>query len=130
MAHSLEIRVPILDQRMLNLAYALPGSVRLPTGKANKHLLRTAFVDLLRPELTSQKKRGFTLPIRRWMIGPLRELCEHALVHLKSIGALKSEGIDAVWNAFLRDPESPIWSRAFSLCVLGIYIERMNVQSL
>ena len=39
MAHSLEIRVPLLDQRVADLAYGLPGAVRLPSGKADKHLL-------------------------------------------------------------------------------------------
>src|SRR5207237_6634249 len=74
MAHSLEIRVPILDQRMLDLALPVPGNVKLPNGVANKHLLREAFSDQLTPALLKQKKRGFTLPIRRWMIGPLREM--------------------------------------------------------
>src|SRR5262249_11523927 len=122
MAHCLEIRVPFLDERMLNLAYALPGPVRLPDGRANKHLLRRAFGDVLRPSLLSQKKSGFTLPIRRWMLGPLRETCTTGLGHLKSTGLLESRGIDDIWNTFLREPESPIWSRAFTLCVLGLYL--------
>ena len=127
MAHSLEIRVPILDQRVAELAYAIPGPIRLPSGKANKHLLRTAFADLLRPQLTSQAKRGFTLPIRRWMLGPLRDLCEQGLGHLKSQGLLKPEGIDAVWQAFLREPETPIWSRAFALSVLGLHSAKLRL---
>lgn len=124
MAHSLEIRVPLLDQRLLDLAYALPGSVRQPPHTQNKHLLRLAFAPLLRPALMVQKKRGFTLPIRRWMLGPLRERCESALADLKSVGILKPQGVDAVWQAFLRDPESPIWSRAFTLVVLGSYLRQ------
>ncbi|HWE03810.1 MAG TPA: asparagine synthase (glutamine-hydrolyzing) [Tepidisphaeraceae bacterium] len=127
MAHSLEIRVPILDQRVAELAYGIPGSIRLPKGKADKHLLRTAFPDLLRPQLLSQGKRGFSLPIRRWMLGPLRELCEQGLAHLKSQGLLKPEGIDAVWHAFLREPETPIWSRAFALCVLGLHAKKLGL---
>ena len=127
MAHSLEIRVPILDQRVADLAYALPGKIRLPNPRADKQLLRVAFADLLRPELTSQSKRGFTLPIRRWMLGPLREMCEDGLGHLRRSGILKPEGIDPVWREFLRDPETPIWSRAFALCVLGLYVAKMGL---
>jgi asparagine synthase (glutamine-hydrolysing) len=123
MAHGLEIRVPMLDQRMLNLMHSIPGHLRLPDRVANKHLLRRAFAPYLRPSLLNQPKRGFTLPIRRWMIGPLRPLCEHALIHLKGEGLLRPEGIDELWSSFLRDPESPIWSRAFTLCVLGIYLK-------
>jgi asparagine synthase (glutamine-hydrolysing) len=128
MAHSLEIRVPMLDQRMLDLVLPVPGPVRLPDGACNKHLLRTTFPDFLRPELLNQTKRGFALPIRRWMLGPMREMCEDAIWNLKTWGMLRSEGIEATWRSFLADPESPVWSRAFTLCVLGSYLHRMRLQ--
>ena len=128
MAHSLEIRVPFLDRRMLDLVYSLPGRLRLPDAKVKKPLLRKAFSGLLRPELSSQAKRGFSLPIARWMLGPLRELCEQSLGDLKSLGMLHREGIDEVWQSFLREPTSPAWSRAFSLCVLGRYMRTMKVK--
>lgn len=127
MAHRLEIRVPMLDQRMLNLMFTVPAKIRLPHKYADKHLLRVAFAPMFRPALASQAKRGFTLPIRRWMLGPLRDLCEHALISLKRLEMLKPSGIDLVWNTFLENPESPIWTRAFSLCVLGLYVKRMDV---
>jgi asparagine synthase (glutamine-hydrolysing) len=127
MAHSLELRVPMLDRRMLDLVHCLPGRIRLPRGKADKHLLRASFPDLLRPDLLNQGKRGFTLPIKRWMLGPLRELCEESLRSLKIEGMLRPEGIDGVWQTFLREPESPIWTRAFTLCVLGQYLRQAGV---
>jgi asparagine synthase (glutamine-hydrolysing) len=122
MAHSLEIRVPFLDRRMLDLAFSVPGRVMLPDGRATKHLLRRAFHELLRPELAQQGKRGFTLPVKRWMTGPLRDQSEAAIRHLKHSGLLRAEGIDCVWRAFLAEPESPIWSRALTLTVLGQYV--------
>jgi asparagine synthase (glutamine-hydrolysing) len=127
MAHSLEIRVPFLDRRMLDLAYSVPGRVMLPTGRANKHLLRRAFGGMLRPELASQGKRGFTLPLKRWMLGPLRESCEGAVGHLKGTGLVRPQGVDSVWAAFLAEPESPIWSRALTLVVLGQYLKERNL---
>lgn len=127
MAHSLEIRVPILDQRLLNLAHSIPGSMRLPDGNPNKHLLRSAFVAEFRPGLLSQKKRGFTLPIRRWMIGPMRDMCEQSITALKNLDILNPQGVDGVWNSFVRAPESPIWTRAFTLCVLGNWLKTRNV---
>ncbi|MBL0928072.1 MAG: asparagine synthase (glutamine-hydrolyzing) [Phycisphaerales bacterium] len=124
MAHSLEIRVPVLDTRLLDLAHRIPGRVRSPDGLARKHLLRAAFPEALRPELTSAVKKGFALPIRRWMVGPLRDLCESSLARLKSEALLDPRGVDAVWSQFLGAPETPIWSRAFTLVVLGSYLER------
>lgn len=126
MAHSLELRVPLLDQRLLDLMLALPGSTRLPKGRPPKYLLRAAFPSLLRPALLNQAKRGFTLPIRRWMLGPLRGICEQALLDLKRAELLNQAGVDRIWQGFLNDPESPIWSRAFTLCVLGCYIRKMK----
>jgi asparagine synthase (glutamine-hydrolysing) len=129
MAHSLEIRVPLLDQRLVELAMRTPGDVRLPPGSATKHLLRRAFSDLIRPDLMALGKRGFTLPIRRWMIGPLRERCEAAIASLKQVGGLEPRGIDAIWNGFVAEPESPIWSRAWTLVVLGDYVRRTGARA-
>jgi asparagine synthase (glutamine-hydrolysing) len=124
MAHSLEVRVPMLDQRMVELMLSLPGRVRLPGGRADKYLLRQSFREVLRPQLLRQSKRGFTLPIGRWMLGPLRALSEQSLAVLKETDLLAPPGIDQIWSQFLSEPESPIWSRAFILVVLGSYIRK------
>jgi asparagine synthase (glutamine-hydrolysing) len=121
MAHSLEIRVPFLDKRMLDFVYSIPGNIRLPEGKANKHLIRHSFGNLLREDLTKLKKRGFSLPIGRWIAGPMREMCEDALEHLKSLEILRPEGIDAIWTSFMSSPETLRIGRVFGLCVLGLY---------
>jgi asparagine synthase (glutamine-hydrolysing) len=124
MRHSLEIRVPLLDQRLLDLVLPLPGVIRLPTGRADKHLLRRAFPELLRPALLRQKKKGFMLPIDRWMRGPLRDLCETGLRVIRSLGIVDPTGVDAVWRIFSSDRGGAAWSRAFTLCVLGLYLQR------
>jgi asparagine synthase (glutamine-hydrolysing) len=124
MAHGLELRVPFLDQRLLNLAHAIPGSVRLPPGALGKHLLRKAFPDLLAPELLSRPKRGFALPLGRWMAGPMRSRCEAAIRAVGASGAVTPAGADAVWQAFLAEPDSPMWSRALALVVLGEFVKR------
>ena len=128
MACSLELRVPMLDRRIIDYVLSLPGRILLPERKANKHLLRSAFSQLIPSRVLTQKKRGFMLPISRWMLGPLRELCETGLSDLKSSGTLASEGVDEVWRSFLAAPHSQMWSRAFTLCVLGVYLGRMQRQ--
>jgi asparagine synthase (glutamine-hydrolysing) len=126
MANSLEIRVPMLDRRLIDLVLALPGSVRLPAPKADKHLLRAACRDLLRPEVTAQAKLGFLLPIGSWMLGPLREVCEGAMREVENSGVVDPAGASAIWQAFLREPGSSIWSRAWELCVLGRYLQNLR----
>jgi asparagine synthase (glutamine-hydrolysing) len=119
MACGMELRVPFLDQRLLNFALGLPGLVRRPRRAAQKCLLRKAFPGLLRPNILKQRKRGFSLPIARWMVGPLRTKCQEALSALNDSRVLDPSGVNAVWNQFLAEPESPMWSRAFALVVLG-----------
>jgi asparagine synthase (glutamine-hydrolysing) len=126
MAHSLEIRVPLLDRRLLDFAFALPDDVRLPDGRANKPLLRAAFAPLLEDDIASRRKSGFTLPIGAWMRGPMRGLCEDALTHLKASGLVRPEGVERIWRSFVDGPDHSRWSRAFSLCVLGLYGRRWS----
>ncbi len=127
MAHALEIRVPLLDQRVLDFAHSIPGRVRLPPGGRPKQLLRNTFGPFLSRETVTQNKRGFVLPLRRWMAGPLRPLCEESMASLKSSGLVAADGVDEVWNLFLRQPESSTWSRALSLCVLGNYLRKLGI---
>ena len=129
MAHGLEIRVPMLDRPLLDLALSLPGAVRLPKGKADKSLLRRGFPDLLRPALLHQSKRGFVIPVRRWMKGELRQVCETALDVLRAHPQFNEKAVSASWNHFLAAPESPMWSRVWLLVALGWYLRRLSAVS-
>lgn len=122
MASSLELRVPLLDTRLMEAIAAVPGHVRLPNGRPDKFLLKTGFAEFLRPEISNQRKRGFSLPLGAWMSGPLRPQCEQFLATLKTSGLVDARGVGSVWNSFLKEPESPMWSRAWVLCALGSHI--------
>lgn len=128
MSYGLEIRVPMLDRRMLDLAHAAPGHIRMPKGASDKHLLREAFRPLLRPGISERPKQGFSLPLGRWMRGPLRDLCESGLATLAVSGLVQKQGLYAIWNNFLKDRGDPAWSRPFSLCSLGLYLASLNTK--
>ncbi|MDX2038314.1 MAG: asparagine synthase (glutamine-hydrolyzing) [Isosphaeraceae bacterium] len=72
MAHSLEARGPFLDHRVVELALAMPieRKLRLRGGRS-KHVLKTAFADLIPPEIMNRPKMGFGVPIDRWFRGEL-----------------------------------------------------------
>lgn len=127
MAHSLEIRPALLDRRILDFAFTIPDHLRAPRDKPDKHLLRKAFPEALRPELLQQKKRGFTLPIARWIAGPLRAMCLDGLAHLKSMDILRPAGVDRVWNQFINSADRFRYSGVLSLCVLGLYARRLGL---
>jgi asparagine synthase (glutamine-hydrolysing) len=73
MAHSLEVRAPFLDHRLVELAFSLPPGAHL-RGTSKKRLLRRAMRGLLPDEIIDRRKRGFSAPVGQWMSGSLRDL--------------------------------------------------------
>jgi len=78
MAHSLELRVPFLDQRVAELAFALPRQLRV-RGFAKKRLLRRALAPLLPKEILRGPKQGFSIPLAAWLRGPLEPFAREVL---------------------------------------------------
>jgi asparagine synthase (glutamine-hydrolysing) len=72
MAHSLEIRVPFLDNEVIEFANTLPDNQRI-RGRSRKWLLKEAFGDVIPAEVFQRFKRGFGVPVGRWLRGELRE---------------------------------------------------------
>jgi asparagine synthase (glutamine-hydrolysing) len=69
MAHGLEIRCPLLDRRVVELAFRIPASRKLQ-GRTGKVLLRALARRRLPGKLWELPKRGFTAPIGEWIAGP------------------------------------------------------------
>src|SRR5205823_14384791 len=72
MAHSLELRAPLLDHRVVELGLALPASLKT-RGLTGKVALRRAFADDLPPQVATRGKTGFGVPLGRWFRADLRE---------------------------------------------------------
>ncbi len=68
MAHSLEVRCPLLDRRLVELAFRIPASKK-QVGRQGKALLRTLARKRLPGALWQLPKRGFTAPIGKWIAG-------------------------------------------------------------
>ena len=73
MAHSLEGRSPLLDYRLAEYVASLPPGFRLRGGRL-KSLLRDGWKDELPAEVIGGRKRGFEIPLDRWLAGDLHEL--------------------------------------------------------
>jgi asparagine synthase (glutamine-hydrolysing) len=79
MAHSLELRSPLLDHRVVELGLALPDRLK-QRGREGKIALRRAFSDLLPETVASRGKSGFGLPLAAWFRGELKPLAHDALL--------------------------------------------------
>jgi asparagine synthase (glutamine-hydrolysing) len=75
MAHGLEVRCPLLDRRIVELAFKTPMSMKMPKLEA-KHLLRQVARSRLPDSLLRLPKHGFSAPVGAWIAGPYREMFE------------------------------------------------------
>jgi asparagine synthase (glutamine-hydrolysing) len=73
MACSLEVRAPFLDYEFVEFVIGLPSSFKLK-GFTSKHILKSAMEPFLPKEVIHRKKKGFGVPIAKWVKGPLKEL--------------------------------------------------------
>ncbi len=73
MACSLEVRVPLLDRRVVELAARLPMSLKL-RGFTTKYVLKRALAGALPAEILARPKKGFGIPLGHWFRGALRPL--------------------------------------------------------
>ena len=80
--------------------------------------------DVFDPRQLRQPKRGFVLPIAKWLRTSLRETMEENLDWLRGCGVLERAGIDMIAEMFRREPDSPAWSRVWALVALGSWMRR------
>jgi asparagine synthase (glutamine-hydrolysing) len=120
MAHSLEVRVPYLDQIVAELALALPTRLKV-RGFAKKRLLRKAVAPLLPRPILYGRKRGFSIPAAAWLRGELEPFARDVLSpeRVRRQGYLRPEAVTRVLDdhvAGREDLSRQLWGLlAFSL---------------
>jgi asparagine synthase (glutamine-hydrolysing) len=83
MAHSLEVRAPILDHKVIEYAARLPSNMKL-NGKESKYIFKKMNEGRLPDEILYRKKQGFNVPLDAWLRGDLKELAHETLFGSKS----------------------------------------------
>jgi len=78
MAHSVEVRPPFLDHRIVEFANSLPASLKMQ-GARQKVILRDLMRNKLPQQILTRKKTGFDIPTHDWFRGPLRPLLDEAV---------------------------------------------------
>jgi asparagine synthase (glutamine-hydrolysing) len=115
MAHGLEVRVPLIDHKVVERVLAVPGQLKLRR-KGSKWMLVDAVGDLPR-EVVDHPKRGFELPFKSWLAGALRDRIESALWSPQLTKLLSITAMQEVWSDFLKGRAK--WSQVWSFYVLG-----------
>jgi asparagine synthase (glutamine-hydrolysing) len=130
MAHSLEVRVPLLDHELVEHVMSLPDIHKQPNGTP-KRLLVESLGELLPNQVVRRPKQGFTLPFDPWMRGPLRALCEERLGDrgLAGRGLFNPTQVRRLWRSFLNGGTDVSWSRLWTLVVLDAWLDRNELSN-
>lgn len=79
MAHSLEVREPLMDHHLVEWLATLPSSLKMKRGEG-KYLLKKAMEPYLPNDIMYRPKMGFAVPLARWFRGPLRQRVRDSLL--------------------------------------------------
>ena len=128
MAVSLETRLPLVDQVLLETVNRLPDQVRYqPLGR--KQALRDAGLLGLDPKLFERPKSGFVMPFDTWIRRRLRESMDQVLLdsQLAAKAGLNGPTVARLWKAFQDGAPGLYWSRVWALYILLRWCDRHSV---
>ena len=112
MAHSLEVRAPILDHKVMELAATMPSSLKL-RGMNGKYIFKKAVEKILPQSVLRRKKMGFAVPLARWFRSDLKELAYGVMFSRNGNNLMNRASMLRVWQEHqsgLRDRSTELWT--------------------
>nr|WP_316639048.1 XrtA/PEP-CTERM system amidotransferase [uncultured Roseateles sp.] len=114
MAHSLEVREPLMDHELVEWMATLPSSLKI-RGQEGKFVLKKAMEPHLPDDILYRPKMGFAVPLARWFRGPLKERMRQAVLgpRLAETGWFNRDYLEHLIDAHLsgsRDYSAPLWT--------------------
>jgi asparagine synthase (glutamine-hydrolysing) len=113
MAHSLEVRCPLLDHKLMELVARMPSGLKLHNGHG-KYIFKKALERVLPREVLTRRKRGFAMPVAEWFRGPLKEAAYESIFG-RPDKLLNGQFLKSCWSQHQRGQRD--WS-ALLWCVL------------
>lgn len=114
MAHSLEVRVPILDHEFVEWVSGLPPSLKLRK-REGKYIFKRALSNLLPEDILYRPKMGFAVPLASWFRGPLKQRVKDTILGsaLHDCGIFNSHHLETIVSQHqsgVRDHSREIWT--------------------
>jgi asparagine synthase (glutamine-hydrolysing) len=124
MAHSVEVRPPFLDHRLVEFVANIPGNLKITGGRV-KNILKNAVRDLLPEDLVDRPKEGFVMPVNEWLTEKLKGVVLDTLSaqRLRRHGLLKSAAVTALMDRYYAG-EARLANRIWNLITFQIWWER------
>jgi asparagine synthase (glutamine-hydrolysing) len=127
MASSLECRAPFLDYKLIEFAATLPGRYKLSATGRHKHILKEAFADWLPPGFMDRPKKGFSVPLSRWLKEDLADMMRDTLVSKKTLARwFRQDVIERYVDEHVSGRVSHS-TRLWPLFVLAMWADRFRV---
>jgi asparagine synthase (glutamine-hydrolysing) len=120
MANSLEVRVPLLDYKVVEFAHSLPLHLKIRNGQG-KYLLRKVAARHLPAAHLALQKKGFRVPMASWMRGELRDWVREAILPASN-NLLDRAGVQQTWDQFQRGDSRLMEVLSIALSV-GLYCQ-------
>lgn len=127
MANSLECRSPFLDHELIELAASLPGGYKLSARGRHKHILKEAFGNWLPPGFMDRPKKGFSVPLSRWLREDLAPMMQDLLIGQKRLAPWFQQKTVERYVEEHVSGRAGHSTRLWPMFVLALWIERFNV---
>jgi asparagine synthase (glutamine-hydrolysing) len=129
MAHSVEVRPPFLDHRIVEFAAKLPASLKIH-GARQKVILKELMKDKLPQAILQRPKTGFDIPAHEWLRGPLLPLLTDALHYGASEcgDLLRPEVMDKFFRLHL-ERKANIGYHLWGLLILFLWMKKWRIQA-
>ena len=129
MAHSLEVRPPFLDHRIVEFANSLPCGLKM-RGRTLKVILRELMRDKLPPAVTARSKQGFDIPAHHWFRTTLKPLLLDIVNEdeVRKRGLLRWEGIEGLMKEHF-DRRANHGYALWGLLMLFLWMKEWNVEA-
>ena len=112
MANSLEVRAPLLDHKLMELAATMPASIKL-RGRNGKYILKKALARCLPQSILYRSKMGFAVPIARWFRTEIKDLAHDVLTSRDCETLINATTVKRLWSEHqsgLRDRSTELWT--------------------
>jgi len=129
MAHSIEVRPPFLDHRIIEFAATIPTRLKI-RGDRQKYVLKELMGPKLRAPIAQRKKVGFDIPAHEWFRGPLHGMLMETLEIARTDHAdlFNFEAIDRLTQLHM-SRKINVGYHLWGLMTLFLWMKRWNVQS-